>query len=65
MPTLTLTDEQVIELVKQLSPERKRAVLLAMAEDAPIQREARLEYAGAQLRRLCPERGLNWDAMTE
>ncbi|MBI2877396.1 MAG: hypothetical protein HYY20_10985 [Candidatus Tectomicrobia bacterium] len=65
MPTLTLTDEQVVELVRQLSPERKRAVLLALAEDARARREARLEYAETQLRCLAAERGLNWDAMSE
>lgn len=65
MPTLALTDEQVIELVKQLSPERKRAVLMVLAEDAPVQRKARLEYAEEQLRQLCSQRGLNWDAMSE
>lgn len=60
-----MTDEQVVELVRQLSPERKRVVLLALAEDARAQRETRLEYAEAQLRRLTTERGLNWDAMSE
>ena len=65
MPTLTLTDEQVIDLVKQLPPERKRAALLALAEDARARREERLDYAEAQLRRLCAERGWNWDAMNE
>ena len=65
MPTLTLTDEQAMELIKQLSPECKRAVLLAQSEDACAQREAHLEYAEAQLRRLCAERGMNWDAMSE
>jgi hypothetical protein len=65
MPTLELTNNQVIELVKQLSPEHKRVVLLTLAEDARAQGEARLEYAEAQLRRLCTERGLSWDIMTE
>jgi hypothetical protein len=32
MPILELTDEQVVELVKQLPPERQRAALLALAE---------------------------------
>ena len=35
MPTVHLTDEQVIELVKQLPPERKRAALLLLAEEPP------------------------------
>jgi hypothetical protein len=65
MPTVQLTDEQVIALVKQLPPERKRAALLLLAEEACVQREARLDYAEAQLRRLCAERGLAWDTMSE
>jgi hypothetical protein len=65
MPTLELTDEQVMELVKQLPPERKREALFALAEAARARREERLDYAEAQLRRLCAERGLDWDAMSE
>jgi len=65
MPVLKLTEDQVIELVKQLSPERKRAVLLTLAREASLQKEARLEYAEAQLRKLCAERGLSWDTMSE
>lgn len=65
MPMLELTDEQVVELIKQLPPERKRVALFALAEDAKVQREERLNYAEAQLRRLCAERGLDWDAMSE
>ena len=42
MPTLTVTDEQVIELVKQLPPERKQAVLFALAKDAAAERNARM-----------------------
>ncbi|MBM4045860.1 MAG: hypothetical protein FJ279_12150 [Planctomycetes bacterium] len=62
---LRFTDEQVIEMVRQLPAEQKRAALLALAEDAEAQREARLKYAEARLRRLAVERGLNWDVMSE
>ncbi len=65
MPTVELNDEQVIELVKQLPPKCKRAALLALAEDARARREARLDHAEAQLRRVCVEHGLDWDAMSE
>lgn len=65
MPSLEITNEQVVELVRNLPPEQKRAALLALAEDAASRREERMGYAGLQLRRLCTERGLNWDAMTE
>ena len=64
MPTIQLTDAQVIELVKQLPPEQKRAALLILAEEARAQRETRLDYAETQLRRLCAERGQDWDAMS-
>jgi hypothetical protein len=64
MPTLTVTDDQVIELIKHLPRERKRAILFALAKGA-VEREARMAYAEEQLRRLCAERGLNWETMSE
>ena len=65
MPTLELTDEQVVELVRQLPPERQRAALLALAAGANLQREQRMKYAEEQLRRACAERGRDWDKMSE
>ncbi|MER3472427.1 MAG: hypothetical protein C4335_00015 [Armatimonadota bacterium] len=65
MPTLELTDEQVLELIKQLPPERKRVVLLALAESARSRQQAYQSYAEARLQHLCAQRGLNWDAMSE
>ncbi len=64
MPTLELTDEQVLELVKQLPPERQRAALIALAAGTEKRAERR-GFAQAQLRRLAAERGLDWDKMTE
>ncbi len=61
MPMLELTDDQVMELVKQLPSERQRAALLALAAGATERRS----QAEGQLRRLCNERGLDWDKMTE
>ena len=65
MPTLELTDEQVVELVKQLPAERRRAALVALAGDTTRGREERMKYAESQLRRCCAERGLDWDKMSE
>ncbi len=65
VPKLELTDEQVVELILQLPPERQRAVLqiLNATRDAWW---ARIVAEGEQqMRRLCAERGLNWDSMTE
>lgn len=65
MPTVELTDDQVVELVRQLPPERQRTALLALAAGASEGREQRMKYAEGQLRHACAERGLDWDAMSE
>lgn len=65
MPTLELTEQQVVDLVRQLPPARKRDALLALAGDATARREERIQFAEAQLRRLCAERGRDWDKLTE
>ena len=56
--TVELTTDQVIDFVQQMPPEEKRAVLLALAEQAETSRAARMEYAEAQFRKLCVSRGL-------
>jgi hypothetical protein len=65
MSTLELSDEQVISLVRGLPAERKRAALLALAQEAQAGREDRLRLGEAQLRRACAERGLDWNRMSE
>jgi hypothetical protein len=64
MPILELTEEQVVDLVKQLPPERRRAALLALASGVS-QRQERIKFAEEQLRRVSAERGLDWDKMSE
>ena len=63
--TLELTTDQVISLIQQIPPEEKRAVLLALTEQAETNQAARMDYAEVQFRQLCASRGLNWDTMTE
>lgn len=65
MVTLKLTDEQVIELVKQLPPEGKQAVLNALGSEGELWWQITLAQGEDQLRRLSAERGLNWDDMSE
>ncbi len=65
MVTLTLSNDQVIELIKQLPPEGKKAVLDALGMDANLWWETRLSQGGEQLQRLASERGLNWDELSE
>lgn len=65
MPTLNLTDDQVMELITQLPPERKRAALYNLARGVQLQREKRMEYGESQIRKICAQRGLNWEDMNE
>jgi hypothetical protein len=65
MPILELSDAQVVELVKQLPPERQRAALLELAAGAARRREEQMQYAEGQLRRVSAERGLEWDKMSD
>ncbi len=58
-------EEQLRDWVNQLAPEHKQVLLLMLAEDDRLQRAARLDFAVAQFRRLCVERGLDWDTMAE
>jgi hypothetical protein len=65
MPSVTLTDEQVIALVKQLPAQQKRTVLLAIAADAQTKRDDRMAYTEAQLRQLSAKRSLDWNSLSE
>ena len=65
MPILELSVAQVVELVKQLPPERQRAALLELAAGAADRREVQLQHAEGQLRRVSAERGLEWDKMSD
>ncbi len=65
MPTLQLTDEQVLALVQQLPPERKQAALIALASDGIARREIRLGMVEDRLRAVAADRGRDWDRMTE
>jgi hypothetical protein len=65
MSVLELTDEQVLSLMRQLPATRKRSALLALAQDSRVRRDERMRFGEAQLRRLCAERKLDWDSMSE
>jgi len=65
MASVELTTEQVLSLVRQLPPERKREVLVALASETQTSHESRMAYAEEQLRQRCRERGLEWDRMTD
>ncbi len=58
-------EEQLREWIDQLAPEHKQILLAMLAEDDRLKRSTRLDFATAQLRRLCSGRDLDWDAMSE
>jgi hypothetical protein len=63
MAVLELTKGQVLDLVRQMPAEQKREILHLLAGDGAAGRAKRQEFAEEQLRRLCAERGRDWDAL--
>ena len=65
MPTLTLSDEQAIDLVRQLPPTQQAAVFKYLLTQR-WQTWANLSHEGeGRIRPLVLERGRDWDTMTE
>jgi FHA domain len=58
-------EEQLREWVGQLAPEHRQLLLMMLTEDDQLQRSARLDFAISQLRKLCRQRGLDWDRLAE
>jgi hypothetical protein len=65
MATLSLTDEQVVQLVKQLPPQTKRRVLSDLTAERDEWWQTTAREGENDMRRLASERGLSWDTMTE
>lgn len=65
MATLSLTDEQVVQLVKQLPPQSKRRVLTDLTAERDQWWQTSARDGEKDLRRLAAARGLDWDKMTE
>jgi hypothetical protein len=62
---MTLSNKQVVDLVRQLPPEEKLVALKVLATEAHSSRQTRMIYAETQLRQIAMERGLDWDSMSE
>lgn len=63
--TVNLTTEQIIDFIQQIPPEEKIAVLTTLAEQAHAEHTEQIQYGEAKVRKVCEDRGLDWDAMTE
>jgi len=58
-------EEQLREWVGQLMPEHKQLLMMMLTEDDQAQTSTRLDFAVSQLRKLCKQRGCDWDRMAE
>ena len=65
MVTLTLSDQQIVDLVKQLPPTSKQAVLDVLIAERELWWDMTLVYGEEKLRKLANQRGLDWGKMSE
>jgi hypothetical protein len=65
MPILQLTNEQVLDLVKQLSPDQQEEIFKTLLVQQWGEWEALSRYGTERVRRVAAQRGYDWDAMTE
>lgn len=65
MPTLELTNEQVIQLVKQLPSEQQESLFRHLLTSVWGTWEELSVYGAARVRQVAAQLGLNWDAMSE
>ena len=65
MPSFTLTNEQVVELVKQLPTEQQIEVFRFLLLQQWGQWESLSRYGADRARLVAQERGKDWDVMTE
>lgn len=65
MPIVTLSNEQVVELVKQLPIEQQVEVFRLLLLQQWGRWESLSRYGSNKARLVAQERGYDWDAMTE
>ncbi len=65
MPTIKLTDEQAIELLKQLPKEQQDLLFkYLLVKESPVWDEI-TQYGEERAREVAAKRGRSWDAMSE
>jgi hypothetical protein len=65
MVQLTLENDQVFQLFRQLPAQMRRELLLELASRESRQRDLRTKEAEDRFRHLAKERGLNWEQMDD
>ena len=63
--TISLSDQQVINLVEQLAPQSKRELLFRLVRSVWPEWAKVVSEVEPQARRIAAERGLNWDALSD
>jgi len=59
------TKDQLRTWVQELAPQHRRELLSILEEDTALVQDVRIDMAAEQLRRVCSERKLDWDGLTE
>ncbi len=65
MATPLLTDEQVVQLVKQLPPKAKQQVLKALTDERDQWWQTAASDGEKAMRQLAADRQLDWDTLSE
>lgn len=65
MPLLSLTNEQVVELIKQLPVEQQVEVFRFLLLQEWSQWKSLSRYGVDKVKLVAQERGYNWDTMTQ
>lgn len=65
MPTVELTDEQVVSLIEQLPQSRKHSVVRALLTEHWPEWEEITAYGEVKFRQVAAQRGLDWTTMSD
>lgn len=65
MPILQLTNEQVLDLVKQLPPDQQEEIFKSLLVQQWGEWEVLSRHGTERVRRVAAQRGYDWDVMTE
>jgi len=63
--TVKLTTQQIIDFIRQMPGEERLAVVLALAKESLPGRTERMKSLESNIQKVCAERGLDWNTMTD
>jgi hypothetical protein len=65
MVTLSLSEDQVVQLVRQLTPQDKQRLLIELTAEHDAWWETAAREGEKDMRHLAANRGLDWESMSE